>query len=206
MKKINKWIVKQDTLVVIIVVTFILLIVAEIDTSVLIKNTCTIICIPILLYLVQNLVEVKRNNDAYNVDLYLKENNTCNIIWKCQTINYSEEITYVCIKNIGAVNIFPVYLKILKEDGKAEWYVINDKFNINEERMICIPDKIDEIKEVWISCGLQSECRTKKYNGIKSGNSDMIIFSNVEVLSDEKYAVVHEKGTDIFKKMERFVV
>ena len=99
-----------------------------------------------------------------------------------------------------------MYLKILKEDGKAEWYVINDKFNINEERMICIPDKIDEIKEVWISCGLQSECRTKKYNGIKSGNSDMIIFSNVEVLSDEKYAVVHEKGTDIFKKMERFVV
>lgn len=62
----------------------------------------------------------------------------------------------------------------------------------------------ESIKEIVLTCSVQTECKTKEFNGIKSGNEDMTIFSNSELFDSEKYAIYHEKGFDVFERMERF--
>ena len=128
------------------------------------------------------------------------------IVWKLRADNSQESITYLCIKNTGKIDIFSIYIKVIKNDGTIGWFHVPEMLNSEKECVVCVPYTQESIKEIVLSCGIQVECKTKKFNGIKSGNQNMTIFSNSELFDAEKYAIYHEKGFDAFERMERFFV
>lgn len=160
----------------------------------------------IFLVLLQNILIKKQENNYCNVDLYMKEKVEGEIVWKLRADNSQEHLTYLCIKNIGKIDIFSIYIKVIKNDGTIGWFHISEMLNVEKECVVCVPYTRESIKEIVFTCSVQTECKTKKFNGIKSGNEDMTIFSNSELFDFEKYAIYHEKGFDVFERMERFFV
>ena len=67
-----------------------------------------------------------------------------------------------------------------------------------------LPNCKEDIDEIVITADLLTESRTKKFNGSKTGNENMYIFSNSEQLDSEKYALYKEKDFSEFKKLGRF--
>ena len=203
-KKLEKCFLKLDTIWIILggLVFLIYAYVIEADASM--KLFYTSIIIPFYWNLLQNILIKKQENNYCNVDLYMKEKVEDEIIWKLRADNSQENITYLCIKNTGKIDIFSIYIKVIKNDGTIGWFHIPEMLNAEKKCDVCVPYTKDSIKEIVLSCSVQTEYKTKKFNGIKSGNEDMTIFSNSELFDSEKYAIHHEKGFDVFERMERF--
>lgn len=204
MKKIIKWLCKQDTLGIIMVciVGFIWLSGKETDTMLIMCYT--VFAIPIFLFLLQNAMKQKLKNNFYNIDLSLSKEPTSEMIWKSRTDSSKDDIVYLNVKNNGKVDIFYLYIKVIKHDGTVGRYKVDEILPIDEIHTIRVSNKQELIKEIVISCGLQVDCRTKKFNGLQSEKDNVCIFSNSEKFDEKKYAVCHEKGAGEFEKMERF--
>jgi len=112
----------------------------------------------------------------------------------------------LCVKNTGKIDIFSLYVKVEKNDGAVGWFEVPEMLNVENECIICVPYKKENIKEITLTCNIPTECRTKKYNGLQSGNQKFAIFSNVVYYENEKYAIYHEKGFNVFERMERFFI
>lgn len=206
MNRLKKWVVKLDTVWIIFICIVFLVFVSTLEMDASIKSIYTLLGIPVFLFILQNVMQKKQENNCYNVDLYMKENVENEIIWRLRTDNSQNDIAYLCIKNTGKIDIFSMYIKVTKNDGAIGWFQISEMLNIDKECVVCVPYRKENIKEIVLTCSVQTECRTKKFNGIQSGNQNMTIFSNSELLDAEKYAIYHEKGFDVFEKMERFLV
>lgn len=170
------------------------------------KLCYTVFYIPFLLFLMQNVIQKKQENDYFNIDLYMKKNVENSVIWKSRTDKSQEDIVYLCIKNTGKVDIFSMYIKVIKIDGEVGCFEVREMLNVNKECIICIPYIITNVKEIVVTCSIQMENKIKKFNGIQSGNDNMIIFSNSELFDTEKNAIYHENRFKVFEKLERFIV
>jgi hypothetical protein len=204
MKRLKKWFMKLDDVWVMLLglVFFVFASITITDASV--RSFCTLTGIPIYLFLLQNVMLKKQENNYFNIDLFLKENIENEIVWKLRTDNSQDEKVYLSIKNTGEINIFSSYIKILKNDGAIGWFQVPEMLNVNKECVVCVPYKKESIREIVVTCSIQTESKTKKYNGLQSGKQNITIFSNVEMYEAEKYAIYHERGFDVFDKMERF--
>lgn len=206
MKKLKRCNIKLDSVWVMLICTIIVVWVSAHITDTSLKLCYTLLDIPILLFVLQNLMQKKQENNNFNIDLYMKKNIENSVIWRSRTENSQDDIAYLCINNIGKIDIFSIYIKVTKHDGTIGWFEVREMLNVNKECVVCIPYKIPNIKEIAISCSIQTETRTKKFNGIQSGNDNMIIFSNSELFDAEKNAIYHEKGFKVFERLERFMV
>lgn len=206
MKKLKKCIVKIDPVLILIIGAIVFGWSFAQETDATIKSVYKVFGIPTFLFILENILQKKQENNYYNIDLYMKEDIKDKMVWKLRTDNSKDDIVYLCIKNTGKIDIFSLYIKVIKHDGVIGYFRVCDMLNIDKECIVCVPYKRKTIKEIVITCGMQIESRTKKFNGIQSGNEGMFIFSNCEMLDAERYAVYHEKRFDEFEKLERFMI
>lgn len=206
MKRLKQWFVKLDTIWIMLFALVILVYAYTREADASIKLYYTTFGIPIFLFLLQNALAKKQENNYCNIDLCMKEKIEDKMIWKLRNDDFQENTVYLCIRNTGKIDIFSIYIKVSKNDGGIGWFQIPEMLNTEKEYIVRVPYKKETIKEIVLSCSVQTECRTKKFNGIKSGNENMTIFSNSELLEAEKYAIYHEMGFDVFERMERFII
>lgn len=206
MRRIMKWVAKVDTVMIVAYsFAFVVLVYAsENNSNTTNKIFYTVYVFPVMLLLLENFLIKKQDNNYNNIDIYMKEKVGRKMVWKLRSDVSKNEKVFLVIKNTGKVDIFSMHIKIVNDDGVVGWFWIPDMLNTDQECIVRAPYKKENIKEVVITCNLQTESRTKKFNGIQSGNQKKTIFSNVEVYEREKYSVFHEKGFDVFEKLERF--
>ncbi|MCH5345415.1 MAG: hypothetical protein J1E64_15450 [Acetatifactor sp.] len=204
MKKIKKLVLKFDTvLIILIIVGFVAwLSVNKINET--INLYLSIFVIPVLMSLLQNAIVKKQENNSYNIDVYLKNAVKDEIIWKSKIDNSINNIVYINIKNTGKIDIYCLHIKVSKYDGTVSWFEVDCMLNIGQVCIIQMPCHRETIKEIVVTSTMQTESRTNKFNGIQSSNNGIYIFSNMERFSQEKYAVFHEMGFEVFEKLERF--
>ena len=206
MKRLKKWFGKLDVVIIMIIFWVVLGAIIFNAKDETVKSLLTLILLPFWSLLLQDAMMKKQENNNFNIDLTLKDEIQNEIVWKLRSDNSQEDIVYLCVKNTGKIDIFSLYVKVEKNDGAVGWFEVPEMLNVENECIICVPYKKENIKEITLTCNIPTECRTKKYNGLQSGNQKFAIFSNVVYYENEKYAIYHEKGFNVFERMERFFI
>lgn len=204
MKRIGNWVVKLGAMWIGLIVCFLIGIIAVNAKNEIIYTFYLTIAIPIVLYLIQFVLIVMRDNNGFNIDICMKNKTEEKIIWHLPDMLGKTEGTYLVVENVGKVDIFETFLKIEKIDGGVLWYEILDYLPIGKKFAIKVPYEIKEIDKVVVSGSLQTEMRTKKFSGTKSCDGKSYIFSNVKMFEKEKDAIIYEHERVGFKTLERF--
>lgn len=204
MKKLNKWFIKMDMLLIMLVMIGLLVVVGCLETNPVLSSLISGFTIPLYYYLFQIMLQSRQKNNFFNIDINLLYGVENEIVWRSPSDIMTEDISYLRVNNIGKIDVFQLYLKIIKHDGAVGWFEIDEDLNTGSACILKIPYKIETIKEIDITCKMQAETRTRKFCGCQSRHGNEVIFSKIERYEGEKYAVYHEKGFDVFEKLERF--
>lgn len=161
--------------------------------------------LPILMALIYRIMDGQLRNHFYNVDVLMSESAEGVILWKRRGDN-STEGHYISVENTGSVDIFCVYVKLTLITGNVLRFHIPEKLKTEECFILYAPCKRTDIIEITITSAMQADSRTKKFSGLQTGKNGVFIFSQVESLSQEKYAIFNEVADKEIEKLERFWV
>lgn len=160
---------------------------------------------PLFTFVLQSVMTKKQENRNYNIELLMSDSTEKSIVWKNASDNATENVSYLEIVNTGQLSVYEIFLKVTKNDNSHIWLEITENLKTDTSVVIKVPYKRETIKEVTITCDLQTECRTKRYSGYQScGQDDKYIFSKIDRFDEEKYSIMYEDECKGFESLERF--
>lgn len=206
MKKVVDYLMKMDTYLIMFIVLIVCVVCSFIEKGLSGETILSLYGIPIFWYLFKISYEKKIENNGFDIDLQIKKEVCNTVLWKLPTDNSKKELSYICIKNTGCVNIFGFYFNVITHDNIKGCFRIDNMLPPNDECVIQLPYNRERIKEIVVSSSLQADNRTKIFNGTQSANEHICIFSNCERLTEEKHAVYHKNEIGEYERLERFLV
>lgn len=210
MKKIirwvERWLGRQDRLLLIMIISMIFVYISNSETDIMTKNFLSMIVIPTYIYLLQIIMKASITNNDFNINMFLTDKVTDEIIWRTESEGDINKYSYLVIENLCEINIYTCYIKVTTFGNSVKYFIICEDLPKEKQFYIRVPYKSQDIKEVIISCEILGQCRTKSFYGIKSGDNEMTVFAKSDRLENEKMAIKNEKGFEKAETMIRYKV
>ena len=205
MKKIEKWIRKQETHMILLALLTLISLAAVYWLDDNIKLFYTIFAIPIMTFLLKEAYDQALINRGCDMNIQFEQKfDRQKSVWQEANMTQMDKSTYMTIENSGRVDIYEIFLKISKRDGGIYWYKIQEYLLADRSFVLKVPCDYREIREVVISGDVIAGSKTKRFSGSQSGNGEIVTFSKVINCEGEKESITHEHQIGEFVCLERF--
>lgn len=156
---------------------------------------------PLIVAMVVSIVQLKLENDKYNIDC-LGIHDAKGLIWKDPN-QRSKQKGYMVIKNIGEALVYSMHIKIVDNQNETVIFYLDEKFQKGDEKIVEIPMKLNNVREIWISSFLGLETRTKCFSGMISVEGNQYIFLDVTCYNGEAKSIREEYKRNQFIRLQR---
>lgn len=191
-KRIKKWIEKQEVFSSLLWLVMLLTLLNELIPSSIFQSAYRTLMIPAFIFLLKKILEKTVDNNEHNIDINLTDNCACEYVWKIENSTKDKDSSYINIINVGNINVYSLFVKVVDYKNVVNYYIVKEDLPSREKIFIMVPYCIADVKEVIVSCKIPSEYRTKRFYGVKSGDSDNTIFGKMERYELKNKAIIFD--------------
>lgn len=203
MNKICKWLEKQDKTYIILLVLVGLTVWNKLIDDTIMNIVFSTIMLPLFVWMFQIFMKKSINNNEFNIEVEMSKERQDKIIWKLENEEDKNDYSYIVVRNVGGINIYTLFFKIYDYKNIVNYYKITEALQVDDKIFVRVPYKLEEIKEVIVTCELPGEYRTKRFYGVKSGDEYNTIFGQRDMITIRKKAIVYDKEYE--NKVEKMI-